>query len=188
MKRILIALLTCVALAGCGYGNNNGANNGTDNGTNNGAANAPNGNTGTDGGGTGGAGANGEATQPPSGTGTEQPNGGPAGGTAGGNSMNDKGGASGAATAGSVAILQPAEGATVSSKQPVELQYRVEKSPRGDHVHISVDNDKPDIVRALSGTYQILPLSPGDHAITVAEITRSHAATGNQATLYLHVE
>jgi hypothetical protein len=186
MKRILIALLTCVALAGCGYGNHNGTNNGTDNGANNGTSNGPSGNTGTNGG-TGGAGANGEATPPQNGAGTQQQNG-PAGGTAGGNSMNDKGGASGAATSGSVAILHPAEDATVSSKQPVELQYRVEESTKGDHVHISVDNGKPDIVRALSGTYQIAALSPGDHAITVAEVTRNHVATGNQATLHLHVE
>jgi len=117
MKRIVTALLTCALLAGCGYGQNNGPNNMP--GRNSNGVNGGNFNGNQNGGGQN----NGDQN---SGRQNNQ-------GTGGDTSMNDNGGAVGAATpvADPIIVIRPPEGATVSSQQPVELQYRAEGNVQG---------------------------------------------------------
>ena len=68
------------------------------------------------------------------------------------------------------------------------MKYKVTKSPNGDHVHISVDNGNPDVVRKLEGTYQVGPLSPGDHTITIKEATSNHSPTGVEASIHVKAQ
>ena len=89
---------------------------------------------------------------------------------------------------GSIDIMSPADGATVKANEPVELKYKVNKSPEGNHVHISVDGGKPDVVRQMEGTHEVGPLSPGDHTITIMEVTSGHSPTGNEATIHVKAE
>lgn len=89
---------------------------------------------------------------------------------------------------GSIAIMSPKDGAMVKANEPVELKYKVDKSPNGNHVHISVDGGKPDVVRQLEGTHEVGPLSPGDHTITIMEVTSNHSPTGLQAMIHVKAE
>jgi hypothetical protein len=101
---------------------------------------------------------------------------------------NDSAGMKGSSGGGSIDIMSPAEGAQVSANQPLDVQYKLNKSPNGNHLHISVDNGKPDVVRQLEGTYKTGPLSPGEHTITFMEATSDHAPTGVQAVLHVKAE
>lgn len=80
-------------------------------------------------------------------------------------------------------IQQPQEGTTLSAEEPIELKYEVNTSPDGDHIHISVDGQKPDIVKDLSGVHEIGPLPPGEHTIQIVEVTKDHRPTGNEESI-----
>ena len=89
---------------------------------------------------------------------------------------------------GSIDIMSPADGATVKANEPLEMKYKVNKSPNGNHVHISVDGGKPDVVRQMEGTYKFGPLSPGEHTVTITEATSGHAPTGVEAMIHVKAE
>jgi len=89
---------------------------------------------------------------------------------------------------GSIEIMSPTEGSTVAANQPLELKYKVNASPQGNHVHISVDQGRPAVVRQMEGTFEIDPLSPGEHTIKIIEATSGHAPTGVEATLHVRAE
>jgi len=174
MERIVIAILTCTLLAACGYGQNNGPNNmpgKNSNGVNGGPFNGnPNGSGQNNG---------------------DQDNGGQnQQGTADGTSMNDTRGAGGAAgiVADPIIVIRPPDGGTVSSKQPVELQYRAEGDVLGNQISIRIDNGRSVIVYRMSGIYQIQPLDPGNHTIVLAATNDNHAALGQRAVIHLNVE
>lgn len=80
-----------------------------------------------------------------------------------------------------IKIIEPKDGATVKANSPVALKYEARLSPRGNHLHFIVDGGKPDIVRELKGTHMIGPLSPGEHTVTIEEVTASHVPTGHEA-------
>ncbi|HKI82307.1 MAG TPA: hypothetical protein VKA04_11720 [Pseudodesulfovibrio sp.] len=82
-----------------------------------------------------------------------------------------------------VKIIEPKDGATVPAGKPVTVKYQAHLSPRGNHLHFVVDGGKPDIVRELQGTHMIGPLSPGEHTLTVMEVTSSHTPTGHEASI-----
>lgn len=84
---------------------------------------------------------------------------------------------------GEVKIYAPRDGATVPADKPVAVEYEASLSPRGDHLHVTVDGGKPDIVKQLKGTRTVGPLSPGEHTILVTEVTREHTPTGNDASV-----
>jgi hypothetical protein len=89
---------------------------------------------------------------------------------------------------GSIEIISPAEGSTVAANQPLELKYKVNPSPQGNHVHISVDQGRPAVVRQMEGTFETDPLSPGEHTINIMEATSGHSPTGVEATLHVRAE
>ena len=105
-----------------------------------------------------------------------------------GNNSASMSGDAGMKGGGSIDIMSPADGATVKANEPVELKYKVVKSPEGNHVHISVDGGKPDVVKQMEGTHEVGPLSPGDHTITIMEVTSNHSPTGNKAMIHVKAE
>lgn len=82
-----------------------------------------------------------------------------------------------------VRITAPEDGATVPANSPVSIKYEARLSPRGDHLHISVDGGPPDVVKQLKGSHTIGPLPPGRHTVTVTEVTPEHVPTGHDATI-----
>lgn len=94
---------------------------------------------------------------------------------------------SGAAlAAGSITIISPKDGAQLESGSGNELEYNVELSPNGNHLHVYVDDGDPMIVRSVSGcpcSVSLPDLEPGEHEIVVKEATSSHAMTGVEASV-----
>lgn len=84
---------------------------------------------------------------------------------------------------GSIEIMSPKNGAQVSADQPVEVKYKVTTSANGDHVHISVDGGRPEVVKQLEGTYKTKPLPTGKHSIVIKEVTGGHSPTGVEASV-----
>lgn len=87
---------------------------------------------------------------------------------------------------GSITILSPANDAVLQSGMENKLKFSVHLSPRGDHLHIYIDDQSPIINRDLSRCpcSIVLPrLSPGKHAIVVKEATSGHVLTGVQGSV-----
>ena len=82
------------------------------------------------------------------------------------------------AAIGKVVIFSPADSATVDSNYAFKLKYQAVPGPDGDHLHLNVDGKRVDIIRRLSGTTEVEPLSPGKHQVCLAINTKSHVPTG----------
>ena len=87
---------------------------------------------------------------------------------------------------GSITILSPTNDAVLQSDMENKLKFSVHLSPRGDHLHIYIDDQNPIINRDLSRCpcSIVLPrLSPGKHTIVVKEATSGHVLTGVQGSV-----
>lgn len=93
--------------------------------------------------------------------------------------------------AGSITIISPKDGAELSSGSGNKLEYNVQLSPSGNHLHVYIDNRDPIIDHSVSGCpcSIVLPdLPPGKHDIVVKEATSSHALTGVEAYVSVTVK
>ena len=79
---------------------------------------------------------------------------------------------------GKITINSPANGAMVSAKGKVPVNYATMLSPSGDHLHLYVDGERIDVLRQINGSTELDALAPGKHKICLAENTKSHMATG----------
>ena len=61
----------------------------------------------------------------------------------------------------SVMISSPADGAKVSASAPTTVTYEVVPGPKGDHVHLYVDNGEAKVLRQLKGTTTVDALKAG---------------------------
>lgn len=82
------------------------------------------------------------------------------------------------AAEGKITINSPANGAVVSVKDKLPLNYDAVLGPSGDHLHLYVDGTRIDVLRQLKGSTELGPLPPGKHRICLAENTKWHVATG----------
>lgn len=88
---------------------------------------------------------------------------------------------------GSISILSPKDGATVMGSAQNALEFNLKQSPQGHHLHVYVDDNKPIIVRQVTGCpckVELPALSPGQHTVVVKEATAGHAPTGVEATVH----
>lgn len=79
---------------------------------------------------------------------------------------------------GKVLITSPADGATLDAMEENRLVYEVDPGPRGDHVHIYVDNKEAGILRKLKGSFLLEAPSPGKHALCVKVVNKAHVPVG----------
>ncbi len=79
---------------------------------------------------------------------------------------------------GSVKIQSPADGATLDAMGENRLVYDVVPGPRGDHVHVYVDNKEVGILRKLKGSYLLESLASGKHDICVKVVNKAHVPIG----------
>jgi hypothetical protein len=89
---------------------------------------------------------------------------------------------------GSVTISSPADGAKLSRSATTTVTYDVTPGPKGDHVHLYVDNGEAAVLRQLKGSHEVGKLAPGSHEICVKEVTKAHAPTGVQKCIKVSVE
>ncbi|MFN3750887.1 MAG: hypothetical protein ACK4SR_05910 [Thiobacillus sp.] len=79
---------------------------------------------------------------------------------------------------GKVTITSPAAGATLDAMDENKLVYEVDPGPRGDHVHVYVDNKEVGILRRLKGSYTLETLSPGKRNLCVKVVNKAHVPIG----------
>ncbi|MBY0578623.1 MAG: hypothetical protein K2P57_06220 [Burkholderiales bacterium] len=92
---------------------------------------------------------------------------------------------------GSITILSPKDGSTLSSGMGNKLEYNVKLGPTGNHLHVYVDDQDPIVDRNVSGCpckIDLPDLTPGRHTIVVKEATASHALTGLQTRVSVTVK
>lgn len=91
-----------------------------------------------------------------------------------------------AAAMGSITITAPANDAVLQGAAGNKLEFNVQLSPNGNHVHIYIDDEKPIVYRDVSRcpcSIDLPQLAPGKHTITVKEATSGHALTGVQGAV-----
>jgi len=96
-----------------------------------------------------------------------------------------------AAVPGVITILSPANGAVLQSGAQNKLEFNVQLSPRGNHLHIYVDDRGPIIERNVSRcpcNVTLPKLASGKHTIVVKEATVSHAMTGVESLVNVSVK
>lgn len=89
---------------------------------------------------------------------------------------------------GKVLITAPQDGATLDAMGENQLVYEVEPGPRGDHVHIYVDNREVGILRKLKGSYLLETLSPGARAICIKVVNKAHVPVGIEQCIRVTVK
>lgn len=94
--------------------------------------------------------------------------------TAAGISLN----AYAASPGGSIDIKSPKDGAEIAANMGVKVEYKVQHSSEGNHLHFYEDDGKPTIVREWSGSATLDALAPGKHQICIKEATKGHVLTG----------
>ncbi len=86
-----------------------------------------------------------------------------------------------------VKILMPVDRSKINADS-VTVTYEVKPSPNGDHIHVYVDDRKPDVLRKLKGDYDIAGLTPGEHTVAIKEVNAGHTPTGHDAVVHFTVE
>jgi len=96
-----------------------------------------------------------------------------------------------AAEPGSITIVSPKDGAVLGGGGGNKLEYDVHLSPKGNHLHIYIDNQDPIITKNVSNcpcSIGLPALATGKHVIAVKEATAGHALTGVQSTVTVTVK
>ncbi|OOG55974.1 hypothetical protein [Polaromonas sp. C04] len=92
------------------------------------------------------------------------------------------------AVEGSVTITSPKDGAKLDVMNQTQLVYDVVPGPRGDHVHVYVDDKEVGILRQLKGSYTLESLAAGQHAICIKVVNKAHTPIGLQRCVNVSVE
>jgi len=89
---------------------------------------------------------------------------------------------------GKVTITSPADGATLDALDENRLVYDVEPGPRGDHVHVYVDNKEVGILRKLKGSYLLESLDSGKRNLCVKVVNKAHVPIGVEKCVQVTVK
>ncbi len=92
------------------------------------------------------------------------------------------------AVEGSVTIVSPQDGAKFDVMKQNQIAYDVVPGPKGDHVHVYVDNKEVGILRQLKGSYTFEALSAGKHAISFKVVNKAHTPIGRQRCVNVSVK
>lgn len=89
---------------------------------------------------------------------------------------------------GKVLITSPADGATLDAMDENRLVYAVDPGPRGDHVHVYVDNKEVGILRKLKGSYLLESLDAGKRKLCVKVVNKAHVPVGIEQCIKVTVK
>lgn len=84
------------------------------------------------------------------------------------------------AAEGKVTISAPTKGAILDSMDENRLVYSVDPGPRGDHVHVYVDDQEVGILRQLKGSYLLESMASGQRDICIKVVNKAHVPVGIQ--------
>jgi len=88
---------------------------------------------------------------------------------------------------GMVTITSPTAGASLDAMNENKLVYEVDPGPRGDHVHVYVDEKEVGILRQLKGSYTLETLSSGKRNICVKVVNKAHVPVGIEQCIQVMV-
>lgn len=83
-----------------------------------------------------------------------------------------------AADEGKITILSPAEGTVIHAGDTVKVEYAADMGPKGDHLHLYLDERRIDVLRQPKGTGEVRVLMAGAHQICLTINTSWHFSTG----------
>ncbi|MCA1978755.1 MAG: hypothetical protein LDL19_05905 [Thiobacillus sp.] len=89
---------------------------------------------------------------------------------------------------GKVTITSPTDGATLDALDENRLVYEVDPGPRGDHVHVYVDNREVGILRKLKGSYLLESLDSGKRTLCVKVVNKAHVPIGIEKCIQVTVK
>jgi hypothetical protein len=89
---------------------------------------------------------------------------------------------------GKVTITTPADGATLDAMAENRVVYDVDPGPRGDHVHVYVDNKEVGILRKLKGSYLLETPAPGPRLICIKVVNKAHVPVGIEQCVHVTVK
>lgn len=89
---------------------------------------------------------------------------------------------------GKVTITAPAAGATLDALDEIRLVYEVDPGPRGDHVHVYVDNREVGILRQLKGSYLLETPAAGRRNICIKVVNKAHVPIGIEQCVQITVK
>jgi len=89
---------------------------------------------------------------------------------------------------GKVTITSPAAGASLDAMDENKLVYEVDPGPRGDHVHVYVDNKEVGILRKLKGSYLLESLDSCKRNICVKVVNKAHVPIGVEECVQVSVK
>ena len=84
------------------------------------------------------------------------------------------------AAEGKVTISAPTKGTILDSMDENRLVYSVDPGPRGDHVHVYVDDQEVGILRQLKGSYLLESMASGQRDICIKVVNKAHVPVGVQ--------
>jgi hypothetical protein len=79
---------------------------------------------------------------------------------------------------GSVTIQSPKDGATLDALDENRLVYEFTPGPRGDHVHVYIDNKEVGLLRQKKGSFLLESMSTGKHDLCVKVVNKAHVPIG----------
>jgi len=89
---------------------------------------------------------------------------------------------------GKVVIASPTQGAILDALDENRLVYDVNPGPRGDHVHVYVDNKEVGILRKLKGEYLLESLDSGKRTLCVKVVNKAHVPVGIEQCVQVTVK
>ncbi len=85
-------------------------------------------------------------------------------------------------------ITFPAEGAKLDAMAQNRIDYEVSPGPRGDHIHLYVDNKEAAILRKLSGSHPLDSMAHGSHTLCIKVVNKAHTPIGVEQCVKVSVE
>lgn len=79
---------------------------------------------------------------------------------------------------GKVTLLSPLEGAEVSIDKPITVSFEAVWGPKGNHLHLYLDDHRVDVIRQNKGSEDIRIAKPGKHEICLEIESSWHFSTG----------
>lgn len=77
-----------------------------------------------------------------------------------------------------IVINAPADGAVLTSYQPVKISYKIIPGAEGDHAHLYLDKFRVAMLHQPAGEHEIRMLHPGMHKIRIEIVTKDHHHIG----------
>lgn len=85
-------------------------------------------------------------------------------------------------------IIYPQDGEKLGATSRKQIDYEVDPGPRGDHIHLYVDNKEATILRKLTGSHPLESITLGQHVLCIKVVNKAHVPIGVEQCVNVNVE